>query len=52
MADKNFQLEYTKGLFNEKKILTLHHLYIYDTFIDTLKISRYKIPISIFGFLK
>ena len=37
MADKNFQLEHTKPLFNELKLLTLHDLYIYQTFIDTLK---------------
>ena len=48
MADKNFQLEHTKPLFNERKLLTLHHLYIYHTSIDTLKILKYRTPISIF----
>ena len=52
IADKNFQLEHTKPLFNEQKLLTLHHLYIYHTFIDTIKIMKYRIPISIFGLLR
>ena len=49
MANKNFQLEHTKPLFNEKSLLTLHHLYIYHTFIDTLKTFKYRVPISIFS---
>ena len=49
MATKNFQLEHTKPIFNERKLLTLHHLYIYHTFIDTLKIFKYRVPISIFS---
>ena len=33
-------------------LLTLHHLYIYHTFIDTLKIMKYRIPISLFELFK
>ncbi len=29
--------------------MNLHHLYIYHTFIDTLKILKYRTPISIFS---
>ena len=40
MADPNFQLEHTKPLFND------------HTLIDTLKIMKYRNPISIFILLK
>ena len=33
-------------------LLSLHHLYIYHTFIDTLKLLKYRIPISIFELFK
>ena len=46
--EKNFQLEHTKPIFNDMNLLSLHHLYIYHTFIDTLKLLKYRIPISIF----
>ena len=52
MAAKNFQLEHTKPIFNEKNIVTLHHLYIYHIFCDTFKILKYKTPISLFELLK
>ena len=41
-----------KPLFNDQKLLTLHHLYIYHTFIDTLKIKKYIIHISILSLFK
>ena len=44
--EKKFQLEHTMNL------LSLHHLYIYHTFIDTLKLLKYRIPISIFELFK
>ena len=47
MSQKTFQLEHTKPLFNELNLLTLHHLYIYHTFIDTFKILKYRTPISL-----
>ena len=37
-TEKNFQLENTKPLFNEMNLLSLHHLDIYHTFIDTFKL--------------
>ena len=49
---KNFQLEHTKPLFNDMNLLSLHHLYIYHTFIDTHKLLKYRIPISIFELFK
>ena len=33
-------------------LLSLHHLYIYYTFIDTLKLLKYRIPISLFELFK
>ena len=33
-------------------LLSLHHLYIHHTFIDTLKLLKYRIPISIFELFK
>ena len=43
--EKKFQLEHTKPIFNDMNLLSLHHLYIYHTFIDTLKLLKYRIPI-------
>ena len=52
-TEKNFQLEHTKLLFNEMNLLSLHHLYIYHTFIDTFKLLKYRIPmLSLCGLLK
>ena len=48
MAEKNFQLEHTKPLFKENKLLTLHHLYIYHTFCDILKLLKYRISMPLF----
>ena len=47
IAPKTFQLEHTKPLFNEVNLLTLHHLYIYHTFIETFKVLKYRTPISV-----
>ena len=41
-----------KPLFNEMNLLSLHHLYIYHTFIDTLKLLKYRIPMSLCELLK
>ena len=51
-TEKNFQLEHTKPLFNEMNLLSLHHLYIYHTFIDTFKLLKYRIPMSLCVLLK
>ena len=48
MAKKNYLLEHTKPLFNEYKILSLHHLYIQHTFVELFKIIKYRTPISVF----
>ena len=52
MAAKNFQFEHNKPIFNEQNLLTLHHMYIYQTFYKTFKILKYKIPISLFELLQ
>ena len=31
---KNFLLEHTKPIFNDRKLLSLHHLYIYHSFLE------------------
>ena len=51
MAKKNFQLEHTKPIFEEKSLLTLHHLYIYHTFCEMFKLMKYRIPMPIFKLL-
>ena len=48
MADKIYTLEHTKPLFNEKEILTVHHLYIQHTLLELYKIIKYRIPISLY----
>ena len=48
MAKKDYLLEHTRPLFNEQNILSLHHLYIQHTFMDLIKIMKYRIPISLF----
>ena len=48
IADKNYTLEHTKPLFNEKEILTLHHLQIQHTLIELYKIFKHRTPISIY----
>ena len=45
-TEKNFQLEHTKPLFNEMNLLSLH------TFIDTFKLLKYRIPMSLCVLLK
>ena len=51
-TEKNFQLEHTKPILNEMNLLSLHHLYIYHTFIDTFKLLKYRIPMSLCELLK
>ena len=46
-AEKNFVLEPTKPLFNKHKILNIHNLYKYHTFMEAFKILKFDIPISI-----
>ena len=47
MHKKNFQLENTKPIFNDKKILTLHHLFIQHTFMELFKLMKMHQPISL-----
>ena len=48
MAKKDFQLEHTKPIFNEEKILSLHHLYMQHIFVDLFKIVKHRTPISLY----
>ena len=48
IAKKDYQLEHTKPIFNEQKILSLHHLYIQHTFVDLFKIVKNRMPISLY----
>ena len=48
MAKKNYELEHTKPIFNCEKILSIFHLYIQHTFIETFKIMKERLPISLF----
>ena len=47
MAKKNYQLENTKPIFNDEKILSLHHLYVLHTFTELFKIMKERQPISL-----
>ena len=47
MTKKSFQLENTKPLFNEEKILSLHHLHVQHTFIELFKIMKERQPVSL-----
>ena len=49
MAPKMFSLEHTKPIFNENEILSLEHLYTYHTFMDVVKILKYRSPISLYS---
>ena len=46
MAPKDYTLEHTKPLFNEHKILSLHHIYIYRTLVEIFKIIKSGTPIT------
>ena len=52
MSARIFKLESTKPIFNEENLLTLHHLYIYHTFLDTFKLLKYRSPMSIYKLLE
>ena len=47
-AKKNFQLEHTKPIFNSEKILSVKHLYILHSFVETFKIMKERLPISLY----
>ena len=47
MRKKNYQLENTKPIFIEEKILSLHHLHVHHTFIEVFKIMKKRQPISL-----
>ena len=51
LAGKKFDLEHTKPLFNENKIMSLANLYYYHTFMETFKILKYFVPSSIHDLL-
>ena len=44
----SWKLEHKKPIFNEKSLVTLHHLYIYHTFCEIFKLLKYRIPMPIF----
>ena len=44
---KNFLPGHTKHTFNDSDLLSLHHLYIYHSFLELLKVLKFKTPISI-----
>ena len=49
---KNFQLEHTKPIFNDMNLLSFHHLYIYHTFIDSLKLLNIEFLYHSLNYLK
>ena len=51
-ATRDYTLEHTKPLFNEKEILNLENLYLYHTFMETFKIMKFSTPISMRNLIK
>ena len=51
-ASKDFKLEHTKPLFNEKEILNLQNLYVYHVFMETFKIAKFSTPITMRNIIK
>ena len=49
---KNFSLEHSKQLFNEKGILSIKNLYNYHMFMEVFKIVKLSTPISIRNLVK
>jgi hypothetical protein len=49
MSPKNFCLEHTKPIFNERKILTVYNVYVHQTFVELYKILKSHSPVSIFN---
>ena len=47
-AKKDFCLEHTKPIFNEKGLLTLHNLHVKHKFVELFKLLKYKEPLSVF----
>ena len=50
-SKRDYHLEHTKPLFNKNKILCLSNLYIYHAFINTFKILKTCVPVSLFDLL-
>ena len=48
LTNEFHQLEHSKPLFNERKILALQNLYTYHTFMETFKILKLRCPTSLF----
>ena len=47
-SPKNYCLEHTKLIFNKLKILNLHNLFVYQSFMGLYKVFKTHTPISIF----
>ena len=47
-----YEKEHSRPIFNEKCIMTVHNLYVYHCSNETLKIMKYRTPISMFNVLK
>ena len=48
LTGKFYELEHSKPLFKDKKILALKNLYTYHTFMEVFKILKLRCPISLF----
>ena len=49
MEPKNYELEHTKPLFSKHNLLSVHNLHKVRLFMETFKIIKKHIPISIFS---
>ncbi len=52
LGDSFYKKEHTKPLFKKHTILTVQNLYTYHCFMETLKILKFRAPISIYSHYK
>jgi hypothetical protein len=48
ITEKDYSLEHTKPLFNEREILSVHNLYVQHTVLEVFKIFKHRTPISLY----
>ena len=47
MSKKDYCLEHTKSLFNSNRVLSIHNLYVYHSFLELFKVMKITSPIAI-----
>ena len=49
LGQEHYEKEHTKPLLNKLNLMTVHNLYVYHFSMDTFKILKYRIPISLYS---